>query len=244
MYLCNPFGKELHQAWGTGTSDLDHDLPSSAKAWEYPHGSFWHDFLHVEEAVHRKCSSFSALTRESKHSYSYGNITGSVSEKCRGGISPKMCTFSIPKSISQICIFYISSQFPKFVFSTSQINPCVFFILSCLMKSMVLWQGLKWSWHQLPKCCWNQWPLHKVFVTVGTRSRALPYFINWAKYLHPHVPRFTKSQEMQVSHFHSIQCWTQKGGEIMLQTPISQQLQGKCSLPIKFCFHLNSAEGF
>lgn len=171
-----PLGKNCMRCGALGHQALILTFPALPQGWECPHGSSWRDFLHVEEAVYRKYSSFSVLTQESKHSYSYGSITGRVSERFRGGISPKICTFSIPKSISQICIFYSPSQFPKFVFSTCQINPCVFFILSCLMKSMVLLQGLKWSWHQLPKCCWNQWPLHKVFVTAGTRSGVLHLF--------------------------------------------------------------------
>lgn len=113
------------------------------------------------------------LTWESKHIYSYSSGKESLDEKFREESHQK---FVFSTSQSQFLKFVFSTsqgQFPKFVFSTSQINFGLFFMVSCLMKSMVLFLGLKWSWHQLPKCCWNQWPLHKVFVTVGTRSRVL-----------------------------------------------------------------------
>lgn len=133
-------------------------------------------------------------TWESKHSSSHGSVKEAWMRNSGGNLTKKF-VFSTSQS-----------QFLKFVFSTSQINFnfCVFFMVPCLMRSMVLLLGLKWSWHQLPKCCWNQWPLHKVFVLLAPGPDCYICFINWAKYLHHHVPRFTQSQEMQVSHHHSI----------------------------------------
>lgn len=54
-----PLGKNYIRHGALGHQALIWPSQLCHKAWEYPHGSFCHDSLHVEEAVHRKCSSFS-----------------------------------------------------------------------------------------------------------------------------------------------------------------------------------------
>ena len=128
----------------------------------------------------------------------------------------------------------------KCVLSTSQINFHSFFIVSYLIKLMVLLLSLKWSWHKLPKCCRNQWSLQKVFVFVVTQFRRVTSVllteVNVYTIMFPYLPNPTKWRfpitiiEVQAQH-----C-TKKEREILLQIPISHQLQGKYNLPIKFVF--------
>lgn len=153
-----PLGKNCMRCGALGHQALILTFPALPQGWECPHGSSWRDFLHVEEAVYRKCSSFSVLTQESKHSYSYGSITGRVSERFRGGISPKFCTFSIPKSISQICIFYMPNQslYVFHPFLPNEIDGSVAGFKmkltpapEMLLKPMALAQGLCYCWHKV-----------------------------------------------------------------------------------------------
>lgn len=121
--LCNPFGKEPNQALSTGISGLDPDLPSSAMRPENTLRKVSDMTFCMLRKQFRGTGSLPVFleehvwTWESKHSYSDGSGKESRNENFRGGNSP------------MIGIFYVPNQFPKFVFSTSQINfPNLYFL--------------------------------------------------------------------------------------------------------------------
>lgn len=84
----------------------------------------------------------------------------------------------------------------KCALSTSQINFCAFFIVSYLIKSMVLLLSLKWSWHELPKSCRSQWSLQKVFAFVAAQFRRVTSVLlteqNIYTIMFPYLPNPTK----------------------------------------------------
>lgn len=136
----------------------------------------------------------------------------------------------------------------KCVFSTSRINFYAFFIVSYLIKSMVLLLSLKWSWHKLPKCCRNQWSLQKVFVFVAPQCRCVMSVLlaklNVYTIVFPYLPNPTKWRfPITITEVQCHYC-TKKEREIMLQISISRQLQGKYYLPVKFGVFFNCAERF
>lgn len=84
----------------------------------------------------------------------------------------------------------------KCALSTPQINFRAFFIVSYLIKSMVLLLSLKWSWHKLPKSCRSQWSLQKVFAFVATQFRRVTSVLltelNIYTIMFPYLPNPTK----------------------------------------------------